>query len=392
MKSNNKNPSPEIHFADRPEGLTAHRAPMPALTGLRFFAAAYVVLFHSHLSSALKESGWPAAGQFLANGSFAVLLFFLLSGLILSYTYEGQIGTASRNRRFWEARFSRIWPLYVVSLLLGSLVYHGTPALPVAAATLLMVQSWNPFDLYMAGAWNYVCWTLSVEALFYLIFPFVQRWLQERSTRVQSGVLLGALALTVAGHTGVHGFGYPVSGVFRFLPLAIVRIPDFLTGVCMGNLYLRRLEKRSPGFPIVRSFGLATWTGLCLSIYLLCHEEGWRTACSGVAFALFLAGITLEDTSLKRILSLKPVQVGGQISFAMYLLQWPCKMGVNQLATHLGIPSQSIRFIADLTILLLLSAICYYSIEVPARHVLRSAFARLEAKKQTSAKTAGALR
>ncbi len=59
-----------------PLELTAHRSSLNALTGIRFLAALYVVLYHSHMPQALSEAGLKAEGNFIANGDMAVLLFF----------------------------------------------------------------------------------------------------------------------------------------------------------------------------------------------------------------------------------------------------------------------------------------------------------------------------
>jgi len=143
--------------------LTTHRRSLLALTVIRFFAAFYVVIFHSRVGGSLFERGHYAAAYFFMSGYLAVPLFFLLSGFILAYTYEGQMEQRGDFRRFWEARFARIWPVYAISLLLSSVPGLVFPPLGVAVATLCMVQAWNPFNAGMAGAWNFVCWTLSVK-------------------------------------------------------------------------------------------------------------------------------------------------------------------------------------------------------------------------------------
>src|SRR5580704_9263285 len=104
-----------------PSELTAHRRSLKALTGIRFFAAFYVVVFHTRVGQVLGDHGYRAASNFFASGYLAVPLFFLLSGFILAYTYEGQIEEPGDHRRFWEARFARIWPVYAVSLLMASI-------------------------------------------------------------------------------------------------------------------------------------------------------------------------------------------------------------------------------------------------------------------------------
>lgn len=151
--------------------LTASRKPLPALTGIRFLAAMQVVFFHFGSSFALRHNFPHPLGNFLANGWIAVSLFFILSGFILSYTYTGQIEAPGGKRRFWAARFARIYPVYVMSLIL-MIPFQSSLPIGVASTVVLMVQAWNPTHPELLYAWNLTAWTLSIEAFFYLVFPF----------------------------------------------------------------------------------------------------------------------------------------------------------------------------------------------------------------------------
>src|SRR5436305_12520340 len=89
------------------------RPRLHAITALRFFAALHVVLFHMRVVGILPGGPWWY--QNLASiGYVGVNFFFVFSGFILVYTYEGVEVDA---RTFWRARFARIYPAYVVSLL-----------------------------------------------------------------------------------------------------------------------------------------------------------------------------------------------------------------------------------------------------------------------------------
>jgi len=90
-------------------------ARLNALTGLRALAALNIVFFH--FSN-------PQLFGFLApvvNAGFIALgLFFLLSGFVLAYNHSGQAREGKLDRvRFWKARFTRLYPVYLLSLLLS---------------------------------------------------------------------------------------------------------------------------------------------------------------------------------------------------------------------------------------------------------------------------------
>ena len=217
------------------------RISLPALTGIRFFAAIYVVVGHE-LPWIEKRVALPSfARNFLSNGYLAVCLFFLLSGFILAYTYSGI--TLSRRKRieFWEARFARIYPVYLFSLLLALPFQFHALTLKSSVAVLLMLQAWNPLHPELSGAWNYPAWSLSVEAFFYLCFPFIQTRITFMCRRVL--LLLGVFVLfaCVLCRTPVQGLGLWNPSAFASIPipLPIVRFPEVLLGVLMGNYFVR---------------------------------------------------------------------------------------------------------------------------------------------------------
>ena len=379
VQAMSKNTGETSPLGDR---LTGHRATLRPLTGIRLFAALYIVVYHSKFSAALMAAGLPHTSYFIANGYLAVLLFFLLSGFILSYTYRSQIESPRAKRRFWEARFARIWPLYAVSLILSSFFLHSTPSAGRMAATLLMVQAWNPANVDMAGSWNFVCWTLSAEAFFYIVFPFFQTWLERRSERFQVIVMGVLLTLSIACNTGRHVFGYSLTAPFTHVPLALLRTPDFLIGVCLGNLYLNRQQKLKSDaalFPGLRlTTGLWTWIFLVLSLVLLSQPPSRFLTLTIVAFAALLFGLATEPSWPRRFLSSRLLLIGGQISYGMYLLQWPCKAVVNHTCDLLHANAVGPRFALYLVVLTLLSVAGFYLIEDPARRSIRDFFARRE--------------
>ena len=88
------------------------RPMLPALTSLRFFAALHVLLFHMYAMQIMTGSGFYRS---LASvGYVGVSFFFVLSGFILVYTYAGRETTPVK---FWQARFARIYPAYLFSLV-----------------------------------------------------------------------------------------------------------------------------------------------------------------------------------------------------------------------------------------------------------------------------------
>ncbi len=251
------------------------RPRLPALTSLRFFAAFHVVIFHFQ---AMQIFIGPVWFQKLSSiGYVGVSFFFVLSGFILVYTYAGRPMVL---KNFWRARFARIYPAYAFSLLVTAPFFFyavltmnipffvwAKAHLKLASALVLsLLQAWVP---PAALTWNAVAWSLSVEAFFYVLFPFLLLVLVRRS---QPQLLLIAAAswLTSLVFSGSYVVLNPdhlsvvnadVLGAFwlnalKFNPLA--RLPEFLLGMACGFLFLRSRRESKLALPLVLS-GIAAF-------------------------------------------------------------------------------------------------------------------------------------
>src|SRR5437016_2671778 len=93
-------------------------AELPALTGLRLFAALSVAIGH----------GWAHIGRFpppdpfrewvRTMPSFGMTMFFVLSGFVIHYNYRRLVtaqGAAGVGAFLW-ARFARLYPLFLLVL------------------------------------------------------------------------------------------------------------------------------------------------------------------------------------------------------------------------------------------------------------------------------------
>lgn len=143
---------------------------LDALTGLRFFAALHVVLFHFARPVLDPAPEWLRS--LVGSGYSAVGVFFVLSGFVLAWNYldtDGRMETGTRA--FLAARVARVYPVYLLTFLLSapptvlaSVVDNGWKVavmkLAVAAvAALTLLQAWTPrLALYWnprAGPWRW---------------------------------------------------------------------------------------------------------------------------------------------------------------------------------------------------------------------------------------------
>src|SRR5882672_10730014 len=183
------------------------RPRLHALTSLRFFAALHVLIFHLYAMNIAGGYGWYH--KLATIGYVGVSFFFVLSGFILVYTYADR---PLNVRSFWQARFARIYPAYLFSLLLTApgffyvsialknmdipfFSYFKTHLLQCSLVVPVLLQAWVPGA---ALAWNPPAWSLSVEAFFYLMFPLLIVWLGRARNRSLRGLMIGAWLLSLS--------------------------------------------------------------------------------------------------------------------------------------------------------------------------------------------------
>ena len=144
------------------------------------------------------------------QGYTSVSFFLLLSGFVLAYNYSdrAQKGQLSA-RNFWIARVSRLYPIYLVALLisLGMLMeeWHVRTHAQFAwgvALTPLMLQGWSPS---LSTFWNTPAWTMCTEAFFYLIFPLVILWKRPKRPGRAGGDAGGAVVPGDGAAGAVYG-------------------------------------------------------------------------------------------------------------------------------------------------------------------------------------------
>lgn len=330
---------------------------LPALTGVRFFAALHIFLFHI---AAMSDSGlmrFPLLDaapawllRLIRHGYCSTGLFFLLSGFILEYLFVEPDGRfAGSRRRFWFDRWGRVYPLHLLALVItaplafpfvrsmgpaevcGSLILSGT-----------LTQAWVPA---WALTWNAPTWALSAVAFFYFLFP----WIASAISRLNHGrlwVLLGLL----------WGLGLAPSVLYLILE------PDGVeSSLAAGDnrLFWMNLLKFNPalwiptfssGAVLARLFGMqrncSTWRDPRPNASL---SWGDLAAIAALAFAtappilpyvierhgiltpLYL--VLIYDLAqgrgcLARVLAWKPLVTLGNASFGIFALQVPVFLGV----------------------------------------------------------------
>jgi peptidoglycan/LPS O-acetylase OafA/YrhL len=357
-----------------------------ALTGIRFFAALHVILYHY---ASLPFSLLPTSVRNVAkHGYLGVSLFFVLSGFILAYTYCGREPKEKTidARPFWVARFARIYPMYFFALLLSlPLIFDAasklSPASPLTFLAVLLnfflLQSWTPFSI--AHQINTPGWSLSTEVFFYLLFPFIISRISNLSTKqIYLGMclcwlssLLAPLAYQKFAIKLFQGSWISWGDFVAYFPP--FHLPQFILGILAGMLFLRKLEVSNYS-KHSRSFVPAVIASVLLIFFMAYHANSEASAVlnngfMAPVFALIIYALAHGTGSIAEFLSLPYLIVLGEASYGLYILQAPVRSWMNLLNADTG----SLNYLSGYILAVVCLTICtFYLWETPMRKFLRS--------------------
>jgi peptidoglycan/LPS O-acetylase OafA/YrhL len=330
---------------------------LDALNGMRFFAVFHIFLFHiwSTRVKVPRDAGGKFANAYtnledfprwlnnlLAHGYLSTSFFFLLSGFILAYLYWMPGGGLSTTRgRFWWQRFTRIYPVHFIVLLLSTLLtltlwwFDPTSAPPVplavasALATATLTQAWYA---PLVPIWSWPTWALSAVVFLYLIMPWLVGVL-ARLSRKQAVNLLVAMPVISLVPTLVFLQFFPDSAkdsqnwqiFIGSTPLFWV--PHFVAGMLMSRIFrISRFEQgwRENPKPWISlgDFALIAVIALCL---MEPHDRAWRHILRHGAlmpfYMLVLYDLALGRGLVARVFSLPGMGFLGQTSFSIFIWQ-----------------------------------------------------------------------
>lgn len=368
------------------------------LTSLRFFAA--LAIFLQHSGEALRL---PFQHLTPVPFNFGVDFFFILSGFILSYVHA-DIGTTYSKKSFYVARIARIWPLHIVTLLLWLAVVPQPSWLIAGAesyviettlANIFLLQAWVPI-FFVYFSFNSVSWSISTEAFFYLLFPWLainwRRTWYWKFALVVMGVLAILMICDAFHIPPLSGTGdlssITIHGIVYISPF--VRIFEFVLGMCSALLF-RRISptvQRIPPFLLTLLEILAIV--LMPSIWRFSQSlsnDLFRSSETAVGFfansvpmallfAVMIVVYAVGKGLISRLLSWRPLILLGEASFALYMVH---QILLNPLQTYRNelesIPVLT-QFWGALVFSIAIAFVLYRWVEIPSRRFIVNRFGR----------------
>jgi peptidoglycan/LPS O-acetylase OafA/YrhL len=145
---------------------------------LRFLACILVIRQHSEFNFpkimvGSENIGWLLGGN-NGSGGYAVIVFFVLSGYLMSKIFWSSKYSLNLGgiKKFYFNRLRRIAPLYYVVSIIGIWFSFYHLLTPTYENLIRLVQIFF-FTFTQNYVYNQVMWTITLEMIFYLICPFL---------------------------------------------------------------------------------------------------------------------------------------------------------------------------------------------------------------------------
>lgn len=319
---------------------------------LRTVAVMLVVVYHV----------WPHR---IPSGFVGVDVFFVISGFLITSHLLREVQRTGRIdvSQFWARRIRRLLPAsFIVLLACAALLWTVYPAvfrwpgMEQIAFAAFYGLNWllgaNAVDYLHAGDSATLVqhfWSLSVEEQFYIAWPllivlalFLVARVGRRGHRVRPDTIVlvltglvftASLAYSVITSHYKPAFAYFDTGT-RAWELALGAA--FAAVLCRWPDHVARFRSN----PVLARSGLGLVVGVLLiaaSAFLIGPDRefpGWVALFPTMGALLVIAVGMPGVSALKPVVTLRPIQYLGDVSYELYLVHWPLLVTFSVLMGH----------------------------------------------------------
>jgi len=305
------------------------------LDSLRFFAAYLVVLHHAEQIRMTYGLFNLKQYSLFNNGGLAVTFFFVLSGFLISYLLlKEQFGKGTISvKKFYFRRVLRIWPLYFLLILIGTLLLPYI--LDILSYNYIMPYNFNdvvwyyiffaPFMVNVFYGHHLLepLWSIGVEELFYIIWAPLFKFIKQYILSIILFIIFIRLVILYFSYLGF--FDPTIERLVRMLRFEAMAIGGLAAYAVFNykNLLSHFLFSR------VSQFFLILFVLLRLCLYQFLSENSiffnilfTTPVLSGlllmIIFAWLIVNISLNPISIISLES-KMLNFLGKISYGIYM-------------------------------------------------------------------------
>jgi peptidoglycan/LPS O-acetylase OafA/YrhL len=361
------------------------------LESLRGMAALMVAGCHSF--DVLKPHGWQQAAftgiRIRFNGGAAVILFFVLSGLVLGLSLERSKEPFGVNYGlFCVRRILRICPAHWIALLVitAAILNLDTAISYPAGVSTWATYGWDlgkPITpvrflencFFQYSDLNGPTWSLKIEIICSFVLP-VLVLISQRFNWIGRAFLLALLIAVSVRADGLPGWGNDwIQRLYLFyLGYLVPTFGSVLARLRAGTL----ISRWAPSLALAI---LLSWDGFGWGSHWLNGLIAWRFRWSNLLIEGLMAGVFVSflyhghETGWFRVFDWPIARFYGKISYSFYLyhmviLYFVTKLAIRSIPTDVLMAQPFVSclcfFLASTAIATLLGWLSYRAVEIPA--------------------------
>ena len=281
---------------------------LPELDGLRGLAILWVVLYHCRPR---LEGTWIYYASLW--GWAGVLLFFCLSGFLITSILLTTRDKPKYFHNFHARRALRIWPVYLLVLVvvylnapwfIGPSVWDAVRTAPWLAYIFFLQ---NLFHLTLPPALG-PTWALAIEEQYYFVWAPLVRWV--RAPQMLTVALVAALVVSPALRLGHHAWLTPTHTLIH------------LDGIAWGSLLAIGMHTLGWNRRVWLALGIAGFVAGIAAAATVAGGTAFLDSALAVGFAgmvLALIASTGARNPLNALLRSGPLAFYGRISYGLYM-------------------------------------------------------------------------
>jgi peptidoglycan/LPS O-acetylase OafA/YrhL len=339
------------------------------LDSYRFIAASMICIYHFNKANIL---GLATLSPMFENLRLGVDFFFILSGFVIAKVYLNKIHNAEQFGRFIWRRFARLYPLHLLTLMIGIaggiLIGHrglqeGTnPEIFSSTAIFANLTLTHSLGITNYGSFNIPSWSISAEMFVYMLFPFFALMATRLPTIISAMLIVGYVIVTVLirDHLGLRDW------TLTWYDLGALRaVPTFFTGVLIAKILSTTGKNFAPPIWLAHA---------AFALSLVPMHFNIRDEFALVAFGLvvFLAAASEQNGAKSKLQGAQFVHLG-DASYSLYMWHMPIKVGVFAITGKIfGTSLLPMWGAAALSygLALIAALVCYRYFEIPIKNYI----------------------
>lgn len=207
---------------------------------LRILCMVWILLFHDRIHYGFAEK-IPVLGPLVREGAIGCTVFFLLSGMGLRLGYHGlSISDGPGMKKYFKKRMISLFPVYFFMLLVALLFSYNTGSwtellaiLPLHLTGLQVLCYPRQIPYLFNSNW----WFISVLLLLYILFPYINSLVNYLTAKGTVRLLI--VSVLVSEYLYIVYILVNPDHIFNeYYTNPLLRIPEFVAGILLGNLIL----------------------------------------------------------------------------------------------------------------------------------------------------------